>query len=134
MASLPGVDRYQQLQVESAAPNQLVLMLYEGAVRFLREAREYMAAKQYELQSQRIQRAQRVLNELMYALDPSVDAELVRSLRAFYGYVHTRLVWANVRSDLQMLDEAISLLEEMLEAWEEADQRCRLGTPMRRCA
>ena len=134
MVALAARDRYQQLHVESAGKNQLVLMLYEGAIRFLWEARQHMAAAEHEAQSAAITRAQRILTELTCALDLEVGGDLARSLQALNAHLHRRLTEANVRSDLVGITEVSDVLADLLEAWKEADRRCRASAPARMCA
>ena len=134
MAASTARGRYQQLQVRSASPNRLLIMLYEGAIRFLHQAMDHMAADNHEAQCDRIQRAQRILTELTYSLDMAIGGELAQSLRALYAYMHGRLTEANVRSDPALVEEVRGLLADLLDAWKEADRTCRADMPARMCA
>lgn len=119
---------YDQMQVESASPEESVVLLFEGMVRFLHQARRAMQARQLEQQSTLIGRAQRILSELMCALDETHDEGLVAALRCCYTSMYNRLWEANVRDDVGMLDEVIALAERFAQAWRTALQNVTAAT------
>jgi flagellar secretion chaperone FliS len=111
---------YRQTQTDTATREQAVVLLFEGMVRYLHQAREAMQTAQYETQSQLISRAQRILSELTAALDESQDEALVVSLRCCYTAMYNRLVQANIADDIPALDEVIGLAERFARAWRTA--------------
>lgn len=113
-------NAYRQVQVESASPEETVVLLFDGMVRFLHQAREAMAVGELERQSNLIGRVQRILTELTCALDASADEALVVSLRCSYTAMYNRLVEANIKDDLAALDEVIGLAERFAGAWRTA--------------
>jgi flagellar protein FliS len=113
---------YGQVQVRSASQEEAVVLLFEGMVRFLHQAREAMQTRQLEQQSNLIGRAQRILSELVCALDETQDAGLVVALRCCYTSMYNRLWEANVGDDETALDEVIALAERFAQAWRTALQ------------
>lgn len=111
---------YRQMQTETASPEQCVVLLFEGMVRFLHQAREAMQTGRYEDQSHLISRAQRILSELTAALDPAPDEALVISLRCCYTAMYNRLMEANIANDLAALDEVVDLARRFACAWRSA--------------
>lgn len=111
---------YRQMQTDTASREQAVVMLFEGMVRILHQAREAMQTARYEDQSGAISRAQRILSELTAALDPTPDEALVVSLRCCYTAMYNRLMEANISDDIAALDEVIALAERFARAWRTA--------------
>ncbi len=121
--ALNAYQRYQESQVSTVGKGKLLLMAYDGAIRFIRQAREHMAAKRYEDQNACITKAQRILLELISTLNMKADAELGQRLLQLYEYLFNRLVEANISDNLEVLDEVQRLLTDLREAWAEADRR-----------
>ncbi len=96
------------------------MLLFEGAVRFLHQAREAMELAQFERQSNLIGRVQRILSELTCALDDAQDEALVTALRCSYTAMYNRLTDANIKDDLTALDEVTELTSRFAQAWRAA--------------
>jgi len=120
MAETTATAEYQQNQVLTAGRSQLLLLAYDGALRFLNLARGHMLAGELDRQHSNIVRAQAILAELVSSLDPTVDARMAASLRSLYEYLYDRLTHANVRDDERALSEVIGHLTRLREAWAEA--------------
>ena len=82
---------YQQVQNEAMDQRQLLILLFEGAVRLLQDGRRHLASRDYESWAEQSNRVRRILSELVLALDASVDPDLCEALKALYIYVQ-RLV------------------------------------------
>lgn len=110
-------DRYRQVGVETASPIGLVIMLYRGAIRFLTEAEEAMAARDIPEAHRCLVRSQEIIAELMGSLN--LDAgEIAINLSRLYDYMQQRLIEANLRKDPAAAMEVRCLLIELLGAWE----------------
>ncbi len=94
-ASKANAAKYLQTQVKTASREQLVVMLFDGAVRFASEAKEHMANKCIEDASKRIIRVQDILLELIVSLNHEEAGEITGNLAAIYGYLYMRMVDAN---------------------------------------
>ena len=126
MVALPYArETYQEMQVLSADSRRLVVLLFEGACRFLYRGREALQAQRYEEQSECLLRVQRIYGELSAALDRRQGGKLVASLRALYGHIGALLQEANMQGDLARLDEALGLTEKLCRAWKEAETLCQ---------
>lgn len=110
-------DQYLRNAVLTASPEQLQLMLYDGAIRFTTQAREALAAKDIEQTHNLLTRAQRILIEMQNGLRPEVAPEICQQMASLYNFVYRRLVEANVNKDLQALEEAVEILRHMRETW-----------------
>lgn len=111
---------YQAVQMETASRERLLIMLYEGAIRFLNQAVPAMAEGRFEAAHGHLLRAQDILAELMATLDFKVGGEIARNLYRLYEYGNYRLAQANLRKDPQSIAEVIELLQGLLAAWNEA--------------
>ncbi|MGE5507514.1 MAG: flagellar export chaperone FliS [Chitinophagales bacterium] len=112
-------EKYLQVQVQTATPEMLVTMLYDGAVRFLRQAKANLSAKRIPEANYFIIRAENIIAELNNSLDMQRQP-VAESLRNLYEYMLRRLVEANTKKDLAIIDEVINMTLELRETWVEA--------------
>ena len=112
-----GVSAYQETSIATESKGRLVVMLYDGAIKFMRLAIRELEAKDYEAKGRYIDRAQDIINELNAVLDMESGGEIAANLRKLYVFMSKRLTEANVRRDPQMIREVISLMEELNKGW-----------------
>ncbi len=124
---------YRQTQTETAAPGELVVMLYRGAARFVGSAVEGIEAHNIEAAHNSLVRAQAIVTELLETLDLARGGELARNLVQIYEYMNHRLIEANLRKDAAPAREVERLLRELLLAWEQV-ARETAAKPARRVA
>lgn len=115
--SAAGSDTYLRDAVMTATPEQLQLMLYDGAIRFATQGRDAILARQYEKVYDRLTRAQKIVLELQAGLRPEVNPSLCSQLAALYNFVYRKLVDANVNHEVQHVDEALKILQHQRETW-----------------
>ena len=115
-----GYQAYRQTQAQTAAPGELVVMLYRGAVRFVSSAIEAIEARDIARAHTNLVRAQAIIAELSATLDLARGGEIARNLQAIYLYLNQRLIDANLRKDASSAREVERLLRELLPAWEQA--------------
>jgi flagellar protein FliS len=113
-----GHDRYLETAVETASPARLIVMLYDGAIRFINEAAHAMQQRDYETQNAKLQRAQKILAELISSLDFDKGGEIAENLFRLYTYMYNQLVEANINDNLDRLQHVVQLLSELREAWD----------------
>lgn len=113
-----GAQNYLRTQVLTATPEQLQMMLYDGAIRFSEQARPALAARSWEASYNAISRAQRIITELTSSLRHDIAPELCGRLAAIYNFIYRKLVEANVEHKVESLDEAIKILKFQRETWE----------------
>ena len=110
-------QNYLRTKVFTATPEQLQLMLYDGAIRFAEQARAALEQKNYEQSFNCLSRAQKIIAELSAALKHDVAPQLCGKLSALYNFVYRRLIDANIHHELQPLDEALQILRYQRETW-----------------
>ncbi len=93
-------------------------MLYDGAIRFINEAAHAMQQRDYETQNAKLQRAQKILAELISSLDFDKGGEIAENLFRLYTYMYNQLVEANINDNLDRLQHVVQLLSELREAWD----------------
>ena len=113
-----GAQNYLRTQVLTATPEQLQMMLYDGAIRFAEQARPALAAKNWEASYNAISRAQKIITELTSSLRHDIAPELCGRLASIYNFIYRKLVEANVEHKAEALDEAIKILKFQRETWE----------------
>jgi flagellar secretion chaperone FliS len=112
-----GAEAYYQTHVQSRSPLELVVMLYDGALRFLGQAAEAMDANDMSAKAVALSRAFAILAELQNTLNVAEGGELAKQLDALYTHAAERLVDANVRRSSGPIHEVIGLLRPLRDAW-----------------
>jgi flagellar secretion chaperone FliS len=119
------VQEYQKGAVNGASPVQLVIMLYDGALRFMEAGKHAMAAKDLEKQNASLQRAQKIVMELMSCLDMEQGGEIAKNLLALYTYALEQLVNANVKDEPAGIERAMQVFSELRESWVQIEKSVR---------
>jgi flagellar protein FliS len=112
-----AAQNYLRTKVLTATPEQLQLMLYDGAIRFCEQARLGLEQKNYEQSYTGLSRALRIITELTGSLKHELAPELCGKLAALYNFVYMKLVEANVQHEIKSLDQALSILRYQRETW-----------------
>jgi flagellar protein FliS len=107
---------YTQSSVLTASREQLVVMLYDGAGRFLRQSAEAMRVGNREQARDRMRRAEAIIDELNYSLDMSYGT-VPENLRMIYLFCKRQLVAANLESDPRKIESVTRLLGDLRESW-----------------
>jgi flagellar secretion chaperone FliS len=110
-------NEYFRNSVMTAKPEQLQMMLYDGAIRFGRQAREALLQKEFETACEKLIRVQKIIAEMQNGLRPEINAELCDQLTRLYSFIYQRLVDSNVQQKVEPLDEALLILEHQRETW-----------------
>lgn len=113
-------NQYKQNSVNFASKDQLLLMLLDGAVKFVKIGRQAMVDKNYHKCNENLKKTQDVFYELMITLDLNKAGEWGPNMLSVYKYIVDSLVKANVKKDLEMLDKTIPLIEDVKNTWNEA--------------
>jgi len=115
---------YKNQQIMTASPQELTLMLYNGAIRFASES--IIALENGDLGKSHAAnlRAQNIVQEFMCTLD--MQYELSQQWAALYEYINYRLIQANIKKDKEMLIEAKGLLTELRDTWHQAMKAVRV--------
>ncbi len=121
MNKMNPIHSYRETQIKTATPGKLILMLYDGAIKYINLASENINKKYavYDKVSSYIIRTQDIVTELMVSLDFEKGGEIAKSLFSLYMYMNRKLLEANIKKDLKILDEVKKLLMELRSAWAE---------------
>jgi flagellar secretion chaperone FliS len=111
------VNEYLRTRVLTASPEELRLMLLDGAIKYAMQAREGLEAKNHEAAFNGFTNCRDVVTELMTSIRREPNPELADQVRAVYSYVFTLLVEAGFERDVSKLDSAIDLLQFERETW-----------------
>lgn len=114
---------YKQVAAQTASPGQLTLMLFDGAIRFLEQARQgFQLTDPIEFNqtiNNNVLRAQAIINELNYALNMESGGEVAIVLRRLYIYFDRRLLDSNIHKEPSGIEEVITRLSGIRDAWME---------------
>jgi len=116
-------DAYKDTEILTANQGKLIVMLYEGAEKFLKIARDNMEHTSYDIVNQNIIKAQDIVTELMLSLNLDEGGEIAQNLFNIYAYMKKRLLEANMNKDGEILKEIIGLLGDLKSSWEEVAQK-----------
>jgi flagellar protein FliS len=110
-------EKYQKIQLETASQGRLILALYDGAIRFLKQAIDGINQKKLDVANNNLVRTQNILTELMVSLNMDVG-EIAHNLYSIYDYMNYRLVQANIKKDISIINEILGLLTDLRDTWE----------------
>lgn len=110
---------YTESSVLTAPPERLVVMLYDGAIRFLHQAAVALRANNKKVFLDRVQRGEAIINELNVTLDMRRGGEVAERLRAIYIFCGLHLSAATIEADPVKVDNVIRLLSELRESWQQ---------------
>ncbi len=116
---------YLQNQIMTASKEKLLLLTYDIGIRSCAVAEEAISKKDRESANAHLQRAQRVIRELMVALNVEVDEKLAKGLLSLYSFMYEQLVEANVYLDSNKVKIVRGMLEELRLSWEKAIETLR---------
>jgi len=123
MNPVTALNAYKNVGLESgvasADPHKLILMLYQGAILAIASAKNQILRKQISEKGSSITKAIKIIDEgLKACLDVKAGGEIATNLSELYDYMNQRLLIANLKNDLAILDEVSVLLAELKGAWE----------------
>ena len=111
------VSAYQDAAVTTQSKGRLIVLLYDGAIKFMKLAIKELEAGNFEAKGKYIARAQDIINELNAVLNTDAGGEIAANLRSLYLFMNNRLSEANVKCQPQMIREVINLMEELNKSW-----------------
>ena len=111
-------NAYLRTRVLTASPEELRLLLLDGAIKFARQGREGLAAKDYEASYNGISQSRNIVLELLTSVKAEHDPVLADRVKALYTFLYVTMVEASMEKSIQKLDSVISLLEYERETWQ----------------
>lgn len=114
------VKQYQKSSIETASREQILIMLYDGAIQFLNKAKISMQNSEIEATHNNLMGAQNIIQEFINSLDREVAPQLAENLTSLYEYFIRRLIHANIKKEIEPIDEVLKYLKNLKSTWEKA--------------
>lgn len=114
------MNQYHNNQIQTASPERILIMLYDGAIRFTRQAIQALDVGDKVLQAEKINRAMAIVCEFSNTLDHEVGGQIAADLDALYSFMTRELTRANLKGDRKALETVDDLLTGLRETWVEA--------------
>lgn len=114
------LNAYKSTEIKTANREAILLMLYDGAIRFLKQAIKAIDEKNIEERNRLIGRTQDIVTELRATLNFNVSQEIATSLEMLYEFISNRLLIGNRDNDSKSLTEALNILITLRQTWDEA--------------
>ena len=114
---MKGIAAYQDNTITTQTRGRLIVLLYDGAIKFMKLAIKELELGNYEAKGRYINKAKDIINELNAVLNMEAGGEVATNLRKLYHFMDNRLSEANVKRDPQMIQEVIKLMEELNQSW-----------------
>lgn len=114
------VKQYQKSSIETASREQILIMLYEGAIQFLNKAKVAINNKDIENANLDLIGAQDILQEFINSMDREVAPQLAENLISLYEYFIRRLIHANLKQKIEPINEVLEYLKNLKATWEKA--------------
>ena len=127
MQTLSVHKQYISTQVSTADRLQLVVMLYDGAITFLKQAKEKMAAQDAAGKGLYLGKALDIVAELNASLNFQEGKEVAANLFHLYNFMTAHLTRANLNWDVAAIDDVIKMLGQLRDAWDEICQKTKRG-------
>jgi flagellar protein FliS len=120
MQTSNAYNAYKNNSVNYASKEQLLLMLLDGAVKFSKIGRQAMVDKDIPKSHENVIKTQNIFYELMATLDVQKGGEWAQNLMNIYDFIVRRLTDANIKKDINIMNEVIPLIEDVRDTWNEA--------------
>lgn len=111
---------YKNNSINFASKEQLLLMLLDGSVKFAKIARQAILDKDIMKAHENIIKTQNIYYELMTSLDVNQGGEWAKNLMGIYTFIVDKLIQANIRKDISIMDEVMPLIEDVRDTWNQA--------------
>jgi flagellar secretion chaperone FliS len=108
---------YKEQSILTATPGQLVVMLYDGCLRFLHQSAHAMREGDTVVAGNRLSRAEAIIDELLTTLDLEQGGVIASRLQGIYVFCAKQLIEARLSGDADMIDTVSGLLAELRESW-----------------
>ncbi len=120
--ALNPYKKYQENRIEGASQGEMIILLYEGAIRFMNQGISYIENREIERAHGVIIKAQRIVNELQVTLNFELGGEIAQNLYRLYDFCMQQLIDANIKKETLGLQNSIEIFQELLDTWREIIQ------------
>jgi flagellar protein FliS len=114
------LSEYQNTQVSTASPEQILILLYEGAIRFSNQAMQAIKERNRPRKAEKITKVVHIISELSGTLDLEIGGEIAENLEKIYNFMILELLAANVHDDQTRISAVVKMLSELKDSWQEA--------------
>lgn len=118
-------QKYKTTSIQSASREKLLLMMYEGAIRFIRQAILACDQKNIAERGRNIGRAYDIVMELNNTLDHKIGGDIAKNLEQLYMFITDQLTQANIKGDKKHLEDAVGILETLYTGWQQAIEKMK---------
>jgi len=112
-----AAQAYRRVESESRSPLELIVMLYDGALRFVNEAKEAHDRRDMRARGKAISKVLAIIGELQNTLDMEKGGAIAEQLDNLYTYINSRLLDVTIKHDVAACDEVHTLLTTLRDAW-----------------
>ena len=112
-----ALQNYKESAISTQSRGKIIVMLYDGAIKFLRQAQDCMRQGDWAGKNRYIGRARDIVFELNTTLNMEVGGSVAQNLRSLYNFIWRYLADANIKNDPQMIEKVIGMLTELGGAW-----------------
>lgn len=123
MALNKAYNQYKENSIYTSTPEELTLMLYNGLIKFIMKAQNGLVERDIECAYNAIVRAQDIVFYFRATLD--FKYEISKDLDVLYEYMYRRLIEANIKKDMEILDEMLGMAKELRDTWAQAMKLAR---------
>lgn len=123
MSNTQAFQKYKSNSVNTASPGELTLMLYNGCLKFIKQAKLAIENGDIEKRHMSLVKAQDIINELMVTLD--TKEEVAKNMLQMYDYMYRRLIEANTKGSIEILDEVEGYVVQFRDTWKQVIQELR---------
>ena len=109
--------QYKQVQVKTANKKKLLIMLYQGCIKFLRLGKKSIEDEDIQGANNYIIRSQDIIRELMNTLDCEKGGEVADNLYSLYDFMNRQLIEANINKDIEKIEVVEDMMLELLDSW-----------------
>jgi len=120
--------KYRQTQIGTASQVRLIVMLHDGAIRFLKQTIVAMNEGDLYKKCQNLNKALEIITHLWASLDYNNSPDISGNMARIFQYMHARLVQANIDNDAGPMEEAIGYFSTLREAWDQVDRFSQQNT------
>ncbi|SMB82744.1 flagellar protein FliS [Desulfonispora thiosulfatigenes DSM 11270] len=111
-----ALNAYRKNQVQTNSPEKLVLMLYEGAIKFISKGMTAIEEKNISEANTNLVKAQNIMSELMAGINFKAG-EIATNLHSLYEYMHHQLMQANLKKDKEIAGEILIMVKDLRDSW-----------------
>lgn len=116
------LQTYKNNEVNTASKVKLVVMMYDGAIRFLKECLKKIEENDIAGRGLYLMKVQKIIGELHESINKTRGGEIAGNLENAYNLITTKLTHANINGDIEQIEQSITILEGVRDAWKEISQ------------